>query len=167
MSQEHLGEIIAFLKTLPPVDKEWLEEPELKTMTKLLAAVGAFGPYLPAEIIDHTAGYETAPLEGPTSEYGDYLVKVFGCRTCHGMELNGGKDPDPNAPFSPNITPGGNLGNWSRDEFSKAMTTGWTPEGKQMSDYMPWKATKHMSETELAAVYNYLKSLPALETAKK
>jgi mono/diheme cytochrome c family protein len=167
MSEEHLAEIIAYLKTLPPVDKEWQEKPELKSITKLLAALGAFGSFVPAEFIDHEAGYPVAPLEAPTSEYGEYLVNIFGCKTCHGMELNGGKDPNPNAPFSPNITPGGNLGKWSEAEFHKAMTTGWTPEGKQMSLFMPWKATANMSDVEIEAVYKYLQSLPKLETAEK
>jgi mono/diheme cytochrome c family protein len=165
MSEEHLAEVIAYIKTLPPVDKEWQEKPEFKNITKLLAALGAFGNFVPAEIIDHQAGYPVAPLEGPTTEYGEYLVNIFGCKTCHGMPLNGGKNPDPNAPFSPNITPGGNFGKWSETEFHKAMTTGWTPDGKQMSKYMPWKATANMSDVEITAVYNYLKSLPKLETA--
>ena len=36
-------------------------------------------------------------------------VDTFGCRTCHGPQLAGGKDPDPAAPPGPNLTAGGNL----------------------------------------------------------
>jgi mono/diheme cytochrome c family protein len=165
MSERDLSEVIAYIKTIPPVDKEWMEKPNLKPMAKVLAAVGAFGHYLPAEVIDHEAGYEMAPVEAPNSAYGEYLVNVFGCRHCHGMDLNGGPSTIPNSPFSPNITPGGNMASWSEADFSKAMRTGWTPEGKQLSDYyMPWKATMHLSDLEMTAVYNYLKSLPKLET---
>lgn len=166
MSERDLAEVVAYIKTVPPVDNEWLEKPQMKPMAKVLASFGAFGDYLAAEKIAHEAGYEIAPVEAPNSAYGEYLVNIFGCKHCHGMELNGGPGAAPHSPFSPNITPGGNTGKWSEAEFQKAMRTGWTPEGKQLSDYfMPWKATMNMSDTELTAVYKYLKSLPGLETA--
>lgn len=165
MSEEHLGQLIAYIKTVPPVDKTHPSEPELKPMAKILAAVGAFGTFFAATKIDHSEKFETAPLPGPTVEYGNYLVDVFGCNHCHGEQLNGGKDPDPNAPFAPNITPGGDFGYWGFEGFKTAMRTGQTPNGRQLSYYMPWQATKNMSDENLEAVYNYLKSLPALETA--
>lgn len=167
MSEQDLAELIAYMKTIPPVDREWQEKPELTPMAKVLAAMGAFGTILAAEKIDHDAGYKEAPPSGPTAEYGAYLVSVFGCTHCHGEKLNGGKSPEPNSPIAPNITPGGNMGVWSDEAFQTAMTTGWTPDGKQLSEYMPWKATAHMSSGELTAVYNYLMSLPAAEDAMK
>jgi cytochrome c553 len=133
----------------------------------VLASVGAFGTFIAAEEIDHAAAFKMAPEEGPTKEYGGYLVDVFGCRHCHGMDLNGGKAPDPNSPFSPNITTGGAFGSWSQLEFDKAMRTGQTPDGRQLSYFMPWQATKNMSDENLQAVYAYLKSIPKLETAKQ
>jgi mono/diheme cytochrome c family protein len=167
MSEEHLGQVIAYIKTIPPVDKEWNMEPELKTMAKVLASVGAFGVFLAAEEIDHSAPFKKAPAEGPTTAYGEYLVNVFGCRHCHGMELNGGKDPDPNAPFAPNITTGGAFGSWSQSEFDLVMRTGQTPDGRQLSYFMPWQATKNMSDENLQAVYAYLRSIPELESAEQ
>jgi cytochrome c1 len=128
--------------------------------------MGAFGTFFAAEEIDHSAKFETAPVPGPTVEYGNYLVDVFGCNHCHGEQLNGGKDPDPNAPFAPNITPGGDFGYWDLEGFSLAMRTGQTPDGRQLSNFMPWQATKNMSDENLEAVYNFLKSVPELETAK-
>lgn len=168
MSERDLSEVIAYMKTIPAVDKEWLEEPQMKPFAKALAALGAFGDFLPVEKIDHQAAYEMAPPEEPNSEYGDYLVNVFGCKHCHGAQLNGGPGAAPHSPFSPNLTPGGRLGKWSNAEFHKAMRTGWTPEGKQLSEsYMPWKATQNMSDLELTAVYEYLQSLPKLSEAKE
>jgi mono/diheme cytochrome c family protein len=165
MSEQDLAEVIAYIKTIPPIDKEWQVKPEITPMAKVLASLGAFGEYLSAEKIDHSAGFKTAPATGPTKEYGGYLVSVFGCTHCHGLELNGGKSPEPHSPLAPNITPGGNPGKWTNEQFHKALITGWTPDGKQLSEYMPWKATANMTADELTAVYNYLMSLPAKEDA--
>jgi mono/diheme cytochrome c family protein len=167
MSERDLGEIIAYIKTIPPVDKEWMEKPDIKPFAKVLIAAGAMGDVISAEKIDHGAGYEIAPVEAPNSAYGEYLVNVFGCRHCHGMELNGGPGTVPHSPFSPNLTPGGELATWSRDDFAKALRTGFKPNGQQMSNYfMPWEATKHMTDLQIDALHEYLVSLPKLETAQ-
>ncbi|MBM3437494.1 MAG: c-type cytochrome [Bacteroidetes bacterium] len=165
MSASDLGSIIAYMKTIPPVDKEWERKSELTVFGKVLLAVGAFGNILAAETIDHTARAEEAPQAGPTEEYGNYMVKIFGCRTCHGINLNGGKDPNPKAPFAPNLTRGGLSGKWNLVEFRTAMRTGKTPDERQLSDFMPWKAMTNMSDDDLEAVYRYLHSLPDLQTA--
>jgi mono/diheme cytochrome c family protein len=90
-------------------------------------------------------------------EYGEYLVDTFGCRTCHGPELAGGKDPDPAAPPAPNLTPGGNLGSWDEQTFLTTIRT-------RKSEWMAFEALNHMTDEELQALWHYLQSLPALET---
>lgn len=165
MSEADIGSVIAYIKTIPPVDKEWNRTIELTALSKILLATGAFGDIISAETIDHSARPETAPEAGPTAEYGNYLVKIFGCRTCHGINLNGGKDPDPNAPFAPNLTRGGLAGKWDLEAFKTSMLTGRTPDNRQLSDYMPWKALANMKEDDLEAVYLYLQSLPDMQTA--
>jgi mono/diheme cytochrome c family protein len=167
MSEQDLSEVVAYIKTIPPADHEIQAKPEFTAFAKALMAAGAFGTVFSADEIDHSEGFAVAPEAGPTAVYGDYLVKVFGCRHCHGEILNGGKSPDPASPVAPNITPGGNLGKWSEAQFASALRSGLTPEGRQLTDYMPWKATAHMADADLTAVYKYLHSLPKLETAKK
>jgi mono/diheme cytochrome c family protein len=93
-------------------------------------------------------------------------VKTGECRTCHGEELTSGKDPDPNAPPAPNLTPGGELAGWSEADFLKAMRTGIAPGGRQLSKYMPWVFIGQMTDDELKATWLYLQSLPAV-TPKK
>ena len=166
MSEQDLSEVIAFIRTIPPVDHEIQKIPHFTSLGKALIAAGAFGTVFSAEEIDHSAGFTVAPEAGPTAVYGDYLVKVFGCRSCHGEGLNGGKSPDPAAPLAPNITPGGNPGKWSQEQFTTVLRSGLTPEGRKLTDFMPWKATAYMADADLAAVYKYLHSLPKLETAK-
>ena len=167
MGDEDLGCLIGYLKSLPPVDHT-TNPPDLTAMAKVLAAMGAFGELFAAEVIDHNQGSAYVPEPGPTVEYGTYLVNVYGCRSCHGMTLNGGKDPNPNAPFGPNITPGGNPGHWSEQDFIHTMRTGITPEGKKLNaEFMPWKGLSAMDEDELLAVYYHLRALPALETPEE
>jgi mono/diheme cytochrome c family protein len=166
LDDEDLGEIIAYLKSLPPVDNEMQTVPQLTAFAKILNSVGAFGDVFSAEVIDHKAPSAIAPPEGATVEYGSYLVDVFGCRTCHGEKLNGGKNPNPNAPFSPNLTRGGNPGNWTNEQFRNTMRTGMTPEGKSLDDYfMPWTGLASMTDDNLDAVFFYLQSQPKLETS--
>ncbi|HEY9113621.1 MAG TPA: c-type cytochrome, partial [Bacteroidales bacterium] len=165
LGDEDLGELIAYLKSIPPVDNQMQTVPDLTNLSKILISVGAFGDVFPAEVIDHQAPSFIPPQQGPSAEYGSYLVDVFGCRTCHGPKLNGGKDPDPTAPFAPNLTPGGNLANWSNEQFTNTMRTGMTPEGKALDlNYMPWTGLASMPDDDLTAVYLFLKSQPNLET---
>jgi mono/diheme cytochrome c family protein len=167
LSDEDLGALIAYLKITPPVDKSW-PAPSFTFLSKILMSAGAFGDVLSAEIIDHDKVKQvTAPAKGATVAYGDYLVKVSACRNCHGVRLNGFKDPNPNAPFSPNITPGGNLGTWTEAQFIQTMRTGITPDQRQLkAEFMPWKAMGKRSDEELSAIFKYLKAQPNLTTTK-
>ncbi len=160
LTDEDLGELIAYLKSVPPVDND-LGEIRLTFMTKVLLAAGAFGEAaLPAEFIDHTGARPAAIAPGATVEYGGYLVRVIGCRDCHGAELAGGKNPEPGAPPGPNITPGGASGGWSLETFISAART-------SKNNGMPWEDFAHMSDHELEAIYLFLKSLPVREDAIK
>jgi len=167
LSAEDLGNLIAYLQDLSPVDNETGEH-TITTKAKVLASLGTFGTVFSAEHIDHTAPFALAPEVAASVEYGAYMVDVAGCRTCHGQGLNGGKDPNPEAPVGPNLTPGGRIANWSEDQFLEIFKTGITPEGKELSTlYMPWQAYGQMDETALQAIYVYLKSLDPAESAVK
>lgn len=94
-SDEDLGEIIAYVKSIPPVDKE-TREPSFNLLGKALVGAGVFGKGI--IIANDIAQAEPVPAAipdaGVTSEYGDYIVNVSGCRSCHGSNLSGGKSPD-------------------------------------------------------------------------
>lgn len=167
LSDQDLGNIIAYLKTAPPVDKSW-EGPHLTYLAKTLAGTGAFGDIINAEKIDHASLTNvTAPAAGATAEYGKYIVRIAGCQSCHGEELNGLQPGEPGAPFAPNITPGGAFGDWSQAQFLNTIRTGTTPDNRKLDPkYMPWEGIKLMSDDELTAIYLHLKTLPKLATAK-
>jgi mono/diheme cytochrome c family protein len=165
-SDEDLGELIAYLKSLLPVDQE-VREPLFNILGKALLATGMFGEvFLPAEVIAHDTRPDQFPAAGETPEYGEYLVVVSGCQDCHGQKLSGGKSSDPSAILAPNLTPGGELVAWDKADFVKAMREGVTPNGHELDPkQMPWEHYKYFTDEELRAMWLYLGSLPKLQTA--
>lgn len=163
MSDEDLGAIIAYLKSVPPVDHQTSGQ-NFSVLGKILIGAGMFGN-LPVEDASHAA-HVTAPAAGVTVEYGQYLVAIGDCRSCHGKQLAGGPFPDPSVSIlAPNLTPNGTWSVWSAQEFITAMRTGVEPSGYHLDPiYMPWKDISVATDDELNAMFMYLRSLPKLPT---
>lgn len=161
LSDEDLGSIIAYVKTVPPVDRV-LAGKKFTPLAKILLAAGVL-PNLPVEEVTHEV-HVSAPERGASVEYGEYLVNINDCRLCHGPELNGGPFPDPTiTKISPNITPGGELAFWTEEQFINTIRTGVTPSGHELDpELMPWKEYRNFHDYELQAVWLYLQSLPKL-----
>jgi mono/diheme cytochrome c family protein len=161
MSDEDLGAVIAYLKVAPSVNHE--TKGLFDVMGKIMLGAGMFGN-LPVEEVSHTSNV-TAPAASVTVEYGEYLATLGDCSSCHGADYAGGAYPDPAITLPvPNITPAGNIGAWTEEEFIATMRTGVTPEGKPLvPTLMPFRAIGKMSYEELKAVYLFLTSLPAVE----
>jgi len=159
-SDEDLGALIAYLKSLPPVDND-LGSASIKPMTVLLVRLGMFGDIFPAEIIDHDALRPPAPQPGVSAAYGEYLVNVNDCRACHGSDLSGGVSPEPGSPSGTDLTQSGILGAYSTaEEFIEFFRTGVTPYNKPVDPvYMPWEHYGLMTDEELSAIFEYLISL--------
>lgn len=154
LSEADLGSVIAYLQSLPSVDRETRPR-GLAPLAKVLLSLGQFGNPLYAETIEHDVR-PPAPSVGVTAEYGEYLTNVGDCKACHGAQLNGAQPVEPGAPFAPDLTPGGELAGWSESAFINTMRTGVTPSGRQLSDFMPWRGAAKMTDDELAALYAYL-----------
>ncbi|HSM26028.1 MAG TPA: cytochrome c, partial [Anaerolineaceae bacterium] len=166
-SDEDLGDLIAYMKSVPAVDNN-LGERNIKFMGKILMTAGAFGDIIYAETIAHDQKPPAVPERAATGEYGNYLVNIHHCISCHGENLNGATSSEPGAPFSPNLTPGGVLSTWSADDFINTMQTGVTPLGRQLDKYfMPYEEIGRMTEEDLTAMFIYLQSLPTLATPLK
>jgi mono/diheme cytochrome c family protein len=158
LSDADLGAIIAYIKTIPPVDHQ-THGIQFSPLGKIMLAVGQIGS-LPAETVAQTA-HVTAPPAGANSQYGQYLVDIIGCRECHGAQLTGGKFPDPNVTLAvPNITPGSDLKTWTEQDFVMAMRTGVTPDNDHLNPAMPWHEIGRLTDDELKAIWLYLQSLP-------
>ncbi len=163
MNDEDLGNMVAYLKSLPAVDRT---PPPLSLgpLARVLIA-GQFFPILPAEFIDHDAPRPAAIATGPTAEYGHYLASQT-CMSCHGEGLSGG--PIPGVPQDPplplNLTPDKEtgLGNWSQADFVRAIRQGQRPDGAAINPVkMPWPAFQRLTDEELTALWLYLRSIPA------
>ncbi len=165
---EEIGSIVAYLKTVPPVDKQWKTKHALTFLGQVLVGAGAFGKVIHAEVVDHKKTIVDKIKAEVTPNYGSHIVDISGCRDCHGEKFNGFKDPNPQAPFSSNITPGGNIGKWSKEDFMNTLRTGVTPEGKKMNKkFMPWDVIGLMTDADLEALFLYLKEQPKLADAKQ
>jgi mono/diheme cytochrome c family protein len=163
-NDQDLGDVIAYLKSLPPVDKEH-PDPQINALGKIMFGAGMFGAAIfPANVIAHDQRPPLVPI-GVTVQYGEYLVSVSGCHDCHGAQLAGGKSNKPGAINAPNLTPGGELNAWSDSDFIKTIRTGVAVSGHPLNpDEMPWKSITNYSDDELKAIFMYLQSLPKLET---
>ncbi|MCX6057415.1 MAG: cytochrome c [Chloroflexi bacterium] len=158
LSDEDLGALIAYLKTIPPVDRKTSGH-HFTPLAKILFVAGVL-PAMPAEVVSHET-HVTAPERGVSVEYGEYMVNTNDCRICHGKELGGAPFPDPTIKIiTPNITPGGEVGFWSEEEFIGTIHSGITPSGHQLNEHMPWETYKLFTDDELKAIYMYLHSIP-------
>jgi mono/diheme cytochrome c family protein len=159
ITNRDLEKMIAYLETLPAVDQsEPYPEPKTGPLGTMLVATGQL-PF-PAAIIDHTV----PPLEdiepAVSVEYGEYLATT--CTGCHRPDFTGGPLPGAGPDDIPaaNLTPAGNLGHWTQDDFIQTLRTGVTPDGKELDpQFMPWPTFERMTDDELAAVWLYLSSL--------
>jgi mono/diheme cytochrome c family protein len=159
LGDRDLGALIAYLKTISPVDNE-VPETSIGPLGRILFLAGQL-PLTPAAVIDHAGPRPPASEPGVTVEYGKYLAA--GCTGCHGSDYSGGPIPGapPDTVPASNITPGGELAGWSESDFIQAMRTGVTPDGQEMDPFMPWKNISKMTDDELKALWMYLQSLPA------
>jgi mono/diheme cytochrome c family protein len=162
MSDEDLGALLAYLKTVPPVDNV-TPEPSLGPLGRVLPLIEP--SVLPASIINQDGPRPTAPEPGVTAEYGKYLVTLGTCQDCHGPDLNGAPSMEPGALPGANLTPGGELANWTAEDFVQTMHTGTTPDGRVLAGDMAEAVEYYGQQTDddLAAIFAYLQTLPAMD----
>ena len=149
---DEVGRIIAFVKSVPPVDN--VTPPRsIYPLARVLHTFGA--PLVAAEHIDHARLVPVSP--GATIEYGRAMGAA--CRFCHGGTLAGqAVGGEPGAPPSPPIGPTGYAARWTDAQFIHTMRTGVTPEGRRLrNEFMPWQALGQLSDDELRGILMYLK----------
>ena len=156
-----LGQIVAYIKTLPPADMTITPKKSIGPIGRAIYLFAGL-PLFPAEIIDHDMPRPVI-TEAPSVEYGKYLVDAGGCRGCHGQNLEGSKAGE--VP-TPNLTPSGELGKWTEADFVKVIRTGVRPDGRTLSTFMPWQYMKDLNDVELGAYWAYLHSLPPAPVKK-
>ncbi len=108
---------------------------------------------------------------------GQYLVNAGGCVTCHTEDrdgaapLAGGRElVSPFGTFySPNITPDKKtgIGNWSDEDFERAMHEGLSPSGSSYFPAFPYTAYTGITRQDALAIKAYLFSLPPVSAVNK
>lgn len=155
---EDRAAVISYLRSVPPVDGQ-PGKVEFTAMAKVLDRLNTI-PIDTARRVDHQP-QPLAPAPAETAEYGAQLAHI--CRGCHGASLSGG--PIPGAPpdfgVPLNLTShASGLEAWSFEDFDKTMRTGIRKNGEKVGPFMAVGAFKNMSETEMKALWAYLRSLP-------
>lgn len=181
LDKEDVYSIIAYIRTLPAIKNE---VPRSKAD-------------FPVNILMHLApakpAFVTRPAETDTVKYGEYLVRMASCVTCHsqedkgnlikGTEYGGGREFQlPGGTVrSANITfHHTGIAGWTKEQFIARFTqyqdSSYQPAQLQLTDFntpMPWMMYSGMKQTDLAAIYAYLKTVKPLDhtvqkfTAKK
>ena len=167
LSDADLAAVVAWVRSMPAVDRTW-PAPAYGPVSRALIAAGKL-PVFTANLVEQTrANVPPAPPADTTAAYGDYLTKIGGCRACHGMSMSGSHESvgEPGSPPPANLTPTG-IGGWEEADFVRLLRTGkrWHSE-QQVSDAMPWRNSGKMTDAEIHAVWLYLRTLPAKETGQ-
>ena len=141
-------------------------------------AVGQVSPSLPAHPVAGVLPTQVLTQPIPDSvpnaallRRGQYLVAAGDCMSCHlregGEPLAGGlglKTPF-GVIYTPNITPDKEtgIGDWSDDQFYRAMHEGIDDEGKNLYPAFPYPWFTLVSREDDAAILAFLKTIPAVK----
>jgi len=155
-----LAALIAYIRSLPPVTGEG-GVIRLPLIVRALYVVGNIKD--DAETIDHTRPPPSPVADAATPENGAYIANT--CIGCHGPGLSGGEIPGtpPEWPPAANLTPANGSAMTRYDtpkKFVTMMRTTKRPDGTDVSRVMPFPSLRNMSDTELGALYAYLKTIP-------
>lgn len=169
LDREDIYDVIAYIRTLKPIDSE---QPASKS---------DFPMNLIINTLPQKAQFTTMPAKTDTVAYGRYLVTAAACIDCHtpvengkqiaGMDFSGGikfntfKDITIQ---SANITPdkATGIGNWTEQQFLNRFkaydpaTHSYRQVGNgDLKTVMPWTMFAGMDTTDLQAIYQYLKTI--------
>lgn len=178
MAEEDLGALVAFLRTVPPVNRP--NTPK-KITVPMFESV-----FLPAWLMAFAAT-ETPPPAAPAAGVarGEYLVRAVGhCGECHTPRsaltmavdnsrfLAGNpKKTGPEGQAAPNITPdrATGIGDWTEEQITTYLGTGNRPDGDVAGGLMgeniqgTLAGYKDLTKQDLQSIARYLKSIPAVK----
>jgi cytochrome c2 len=178
MDPEDIRCIIAYLRTLPPVENE------------VPASVADFPMNFILNSIPQKANPHPIPAASDTLAYGAYIALTSACIECHtpvkhgqilpDLGFSGGREfrlPDGSIVRSANITPDKStgIGNWDKDLFIRrfklyadsSYSLPLTQPGG-FNTIMPWTEYARMKKEDLAAIFAYLRHVqPVSHTVEK
>jgi mono/diheme cytochrome c family protein len=159
MNDNDFAALVAYARSLLPVPGESAIV-RLPAIVKALYGVGAIEDA--SEKIDHRRPPSAPVAVAATVEHGAYVANM--CVGCHGPGLSGGKvrGGPPAWPSAANLTPGEGSAMTRYDsagKFVSMMRTGKRPDGTEVSPGMPFMSLRNLNDTDLNAMYAYLKTV--------
>jgi len=171
LSQEDLYSIVAYVRSLKPIEKV-VPETELNFPLSLIVKTIPLEKYTPNNPVD----------KSDVVKYGKYLVTIASCFNCHtrmnkgeplpGMDFAGGEEfilfNGHSVVRSANITPDNQtgIGSWTKEVFISRFkyydsdSTRYVPVGPdEFNTVMPWTMFAGMKEEDLGAIYEYLRTI--------
>ncbi|MBX7153274.1 cytochrome c [bacterium] len=173
MTEEDLYSVIAYIRTLKPVDSS-VPETSLNFPMNLIVRL------IPKKTEIRKTPVDTAN----TIEYGKYLMTIASCSECHtpqdhgkplpGKILAGGMEfilpwgTIRSANITPDVETG--IGSWTKEQFVNKFKTFAGEQAQQIpmkppfnesnfNTLMPWLMYSGMSERDLGAIYEYLRTV--------
>jgi mono/diheme cytochrome c family protein len=167
LTDEDMAALIAYLQQIPaaPGQRARIEVP---VPVKVLYGFGVIKDS--AEEIDHTLPPPPAVPAQVNVQYGAYVANT--CVGCHGPKFSGGKIPGgaPTWPAAANLTSGKGsamLRYATPELFIEMLRTGRRPDGSAISPVMPFGSLGKMNDTDLRALYAFLKTVPARDAGQR
>lgn len=162
MSDKDVADLFAFMQTLPAVEGEAAAH-RVSFPFSVRRGVGLWKRlYLNDDPQVAIAGASEDVVRG------QYLVEALGhCGECHTPRaMTGGLETDRWLGGRPNITPGGDIADWSEEDIAAYLETGFTPDfdsaGGRMAAVVRNMARLPAEDRE--AIAAYLKAVPAVES---
>ena len=168
MSDRELSDLVSYIGSLPPVDKE-VPPVALGPVGKMLVATGQFELSATVHPTKHNITHAPSPPPAlPNANFGKHLAQT--CIGCHGPELAGGKiiGGPPDWPPAANLTPTG-LAGWTFEDFRRMLLEGKSKDGRALlppMSNMP-RFGKNMTDVEMQALWAYISTLPPKPIAGK
>ncbi|WP_394778218.1 c-type cytochrome [Undibacterium sp.] len=167
MSDDDIAALVVYAKQLTPLQGNPAVI-QLPLPMKLLYAAGIVRDS--SEPINHALPPAQAVPVAVTAEYGAYVAK--NCAGCHGAQFSGGKIPggSPKWPAAANLTPGKGsaMTAYTTPQALAAMfRSGQRPDGTAVNRVMPFPSLKEFNDTDVQALYAYLKTLPPRDAGQR
>jgi cytochrome c553 len=153
LTDEDVGRIIAFLKTLPAVPGPQPSS-SLGPLGRVGVAIGKFKTE--AQLIAETVPPPEAA--NPEASRGRYLARTI-CAHCHGTDLRGASNPDFVSPNLAVVTA------YSPEAFTNLLRKGEPLGGRKLGTMGPWARglLSHLTDSEISALYGYLHATPPVD----
>jgi cytochrome c2 len=172
MDKEDIYDIIAYIRTLPPIENKTPDHVVDFPMNFILNTIPV------------KASFVHKPPKSDTLKYGAYLVNAAACMECHtkadkgqiipSLAFGGGRLFEmPNGKcYSANISPdkATGIGNWTADQFVTRFKAYSDPsniptmDSKEVNTIMPWSMFAGMDTSDLRSIFAYLQTVKPVKS---